>query len=410
MNDLPSFTVAQLGARGHYAIPRILYQDNILEHFYTDICAVKGWPKYLRLIPPQLQSKSLARLTGRVPHQLPTKLITAFSGFGFEYVRRLRRTFSVSEVTQTFLWAGKTFNRLVLQQGLRGTGIYTFNTAGLELLQAAKKNGLTAIMEQTIAPHQIEYSLLQEEQELHPDWSEPMQKDEYRQEYIDREQQEWSQADTILCGSEFVRDSIQQCGGPVERCLVVPYGVDTKFQVLPKIPHNGPLRVLTIGSVGLRKGSPYVLETAKRLKGKAVFRMVGPINVSAQAVSSLQEQLELVGQVPRSQIYQHYAWADVFLIPSICEGSATVTYEALACGLPVITTPNTGSIVRNNIDGYIVPMRDVDAMIAKLDFLSSNKEQLSKMSQRALEQSIFGSLDQYKQRLLNNLKNKKISF
>ena len=129
MINLPSITVAQLGARSHYAIPRILHQARMLEHFYTDICAVKGFPKYLRLIPPQLQSKSLTRLTGRVPHQLPTKLITAFSGFGFEYVRRLRKAFSASEVTKTFLWAGKTFNRLVLQQGLRGTGIYTFNTA-----------------------------------------------------------------------------------------------------------------------------------------------------------------------------------------------------------------------------------------------------------------------------------------
>ncbi|MDJ0633604.1 MAG: glycosyltransferase family 4 protein [Xenococcaceae cyanobacterium MO_188.B29] len=395
--------VAQLGARGHYAIPRILHQEKMLEHFYTDICAVKGFPKYLRLIPPQLQSKSLARLTGRVPKDIPTKLITTFSGFGFEYVQRLRQAFSRTEVTKTFLWAGKTFNQLVLKQGLRGTGIYTFNTAGLELLQAAKKKGLKGIMEQTIAPHRIEYSLLQQEQELHPGWSEPMQKDEYCQEYIDREQQEWSQADIILCGSEFVRDSIGKCGGPVKRCVVVPYGVDTKFQVAPKQTHNSPLRVLTIGSVGLRKGTPYVLEAAKRLKGKAIFRMVGPINVSAQATSILQENLELVGQVPRSQIHQHYAWADVFLLPSICEGSATVTYEALACGLPVITTPNTGSIVRDNIDGYIVPIRDVEAIVSKLELLISQPELLQQMNAQALKISELGSLTSYQTRLLQVL-------
>ena len=403
MTHQKTILVAQLGARGHYAIPRILHQEKMLEHFYTDICAVKGFPKYLSLIPPQLQSKSLARLTGRVPHQLPTKLITAFSGFGFEYVRRLRKAFSASEVTKTFLWAGKTFNRLVLQQGLRGTGIYTFNTAGLEILQAAKQQGLTTIMEQTIAPHQIEYSLLQAEQELHPGWSEPMQKDEYRQEYIDREQQEWSQADIILCGSEFVRDSIDKCGGPIERCLVVPYGVDTKFQVSPKTVPNRPLRVLTIGSVGLRKGSPYVLEAAKRLAGKAVFRLVGPINVSVQAASSLQEHLELIGQVPRAQIHQHYAWADVFLLPSICEGSAVATYEALACGLPIITTPNTGSIVRDNLDGYIVPIRDVDAIVSRLELLISQPNLWQQMKIQTSERRQYGSLDKYTERFLSIL-------
>ncbi len=403
MTHQKTILVAQLGARGHYAIPRILHQAKMLEHFYTDICAVKGFPKYLSLIPPQLQSKSLARLTGRVPKDIPTRLITAFSGFGFEYIQRLRKAFSRTEVTKTFLWAGKTFNQLVLKQGLRGTGIYTFNTAGLELLQTARQKGLKGIMEQTIAPHQIEYNLLQQEQELHPGWSEPLQKDEYRQEYIDREQQEWSQADIILCGSEFVRDSIGKCGGPVERCVVVPYGVDTKFQVSPKTPHHSPLRVLTVGSVGLRKGTPYVLEVAKRLKGKAVFRMVGPINVSAQATSSLQENLELVGQVPRSQIHQHYAWADVFLLPSICEGSATVTYEALACGLPVIATPNTGSILRDNIDGYIVPIRDVDAIVSKLELLIAQPKLLQQMNAQALKISELGSLTSYQTRLLQVL-------
>ena len=45
----PKLLVAQLGARGHYAILHILHQEKMLEHFYTDICAVKGFPKYLRL-------------------------------------------------------------------------------------------------------------------------------------------------------------------------------------------------------------------------------------------------------------------------------------------------------------------------------------------------------------------------
>ncbi|MBE9166969.1 glycosyltransferase family 4 protein [Pleurocapsales cyanobacterium LEGE 06147] len=392
--------VAQLGARRDYAIPRMLHWGKRLEHFHTDICAVKGLPKYLRLIPQKFQSKSIARLTGRIPYDIPLNLITTFSSFGFEYTQRLRKARSASETTKTFLWAGKTFNKLILDRGLRGTGIYTFNSAGLELLRAAKKQGLATIMEQTIAPHQIEHRLLQEEQELHPDWEEPIEHNRYRLEYIQREQQEWEQADLIVCGSEFVREGIRQCGGPAERCVVVPYGVDTKFQLPPKSSRNGPLRVLTVGSVGLRKGTPYILEAAKRLKGKAIFRMVGPIHVSPTATSALVEHLELLGQVPRSQIMEHYAWADVFLLPSICEGSATATYEALACGLPVITTPNTGSVVRDGLDGYVVPVRDVDAISEKLELLISQPEILISLRKQALQRSIFGSLASYQNRLL----------
>src|SRR5208283_380502 len=111
-----------------------------------------------------------------------------------------------------------------------------------------------------------------------------------------------------------------------------------------------PLRVLTVGTVGLRKGSPYVLEAAKQLTGKAVFRMVGGIGVTREAETQLREHLELTGAVSRNEIAKHFEWADVFLLPSICEGSATVTYEALAHGLPVICTPNTGSVVRDGME------------------------------------------------------------
>jgi glycosyltransferase involved in cell wall biosynthesis len=60
------------------------------------------------------------------------------------------------------------------------------------------------------------------------------------------------------------------------------------------------------------------------------------------------------------------AWADVFLLPSICEGSALAIHEALAAGLPVVTTPNSGSVVRDGVDGYVVPVRDVDAIVDRL--------------------------------------------
>ena len=99
----------------------------------------------------------------------------------------------------------------------------------------------------------------------------------------------------------------------------------------------------------MRKGSPYVLEAARRLAGSATFRMVGPCSLPAQIIDGAPSNLEILGPVPRGDIMRHYAWADVFLLPSVCEGSATVVYEALTAGLPVICTPNTGSVVRDGV-------------------------------------------------------------
>ncbi|MEJ0001123.1 MAG: glycosyltransferase [Verrucomicrobiota bacterium] len=90
-----------------------------------------------------------------------------------------------------------------------------------------------------------------------------------------------------------------------------------------------------------------MLEAARRLGSRAQFRMVGAIQVFPEAERALRQHVELTGPVPRAQIAAQYAWADVLLLPSICEGSATVTYEAMAQGVPVVCTPQTGSVVRD---------------------------------------------------------------
>ena len=258
-NALPhSIIVAQLGARMHYGVPRILHRAGMLVRFYTDVCAVKGWPRLLGPVPCALRPTPLRRLLGRVPKGLPRDRITAFTSFGPEYARRCAAVASPAEATATHLWAGRTFCELVLRRGLDGvSGVYTFNSAGLELLEYARQIGLLRVMEQTIAPAEGEEKLLAEDQRVFPDWELPRGSDPHRVEFAARERAEWDCADLILCGSEFVREGIAQCGGPVERCVVVPYGVDLGLPSPPRGKRGTRLRVLIAGAVGLRKGAPH---------------------------------------------------------------------------------------------------------------------------------------------------------
>lgn len=396
-----NYLVAQLGARMHYAIPRILHEAGMLAHFYTDICAVKGWPRLLGHIPAAVQPGSLKRLQGRVPKDVPAGKITAFTSFGLEYQRLRSKSATPTETTQTHLWAGKRFCELVLNSGFYDArGVYTFNSAGLELMTAARQRGLRTVMEQTIAPLKAETELLQAAQERYPGWEPEPAEDTARAAFIERERAEWEQADLILCGSEFVRDGIAACGGPVEKCCVVPYGVDTTTWAVTREPRNGPLRVLTAGAVGLRKGSPTVLEAAKLLKGKAEFRLVGNLAVHDTARQSLEAALDITGAVPRTEMHRQFAWADVFLLPSLCEGSATVVYEALAAGLPVVCTPNTGSVVRHGIDGYVVPIHTPEAIVHGLMTLISDPGLLRVMSGNARARASEFTLDRYQERVL----------
>jgi glycosyltransferase involved in cell wall biosynthesis len=401
-----TYLVAQLGARMHYAIPRMLHEAGMLAHFYTDICAVKGWPKLLRAVPVTMRPSGLKRLLGRVPNNVPAEMISAFTKFGWEYQRRRAAAITSSGRTATSLWAGKRFCNLVIASGLHNAdGVYTFNSAGLELLETARRQGLRTVMEQTIAPRAIEAKLLQAEFERFPGWEAPLAADSSLDEFIAREHAEWSCADLILCGSEFVRESISACGGPADRCVVLPYGVERRGAITQRKRHDGPLRVLTVGAIGLRKGTPYVLQAAKQLRGKAVFRMVGGITVLPPAEALLRKSVELTGPIPRTEMAEQFAWADVFVLPSLCEGSATVVYEALSAGLPVICTHNTGSVVRDGVDGYIIPIRDSSALVEAIEKFANTPDLLAHISDKSLQQARAYDLSAYKKGLVNALNN-----
>jgi glycosyltransferase involved in cell wall biosynthesis len=120
---------------------------------------------------------------------------------------------------------------------------------------------------------------------------------------------------------------------------------------------------------------------------------------SDKAKSELGKQLNMVGVVPRSEVTEHFKWADVFLLPSLCEGMATVLIEALSSGLPVIATENSGLEINDGVDGFLVPIRNPAAIAERLDQLASDPALLSEMSRNAKQRSEDFTLEAYSERL-----------
>ena len=394
--------VSQLGARMHYAVPRIFHRTGRLERLYTDICATVGWPRLLTALPPAALPGALRRLSGRVPQSIPRDRIGCFEAIGLASV--FARTMDTGRAADTSaaLTAGRRFSAAVARQGFGGADtLYAISGECLEQLRAARDRGLATVVEQIIAPRQIVDELVDAEIARHPDWGAAVEPDPHADAFAAREKAEWALADIVVCPSEFVRDGIARVGGPVERCVVVPYGVDVGAVPAAKAPRRGrPLRVLTAGAVGLRKGSPYVLEVARRLQGVAEFRMVGGVHLPSAVEDRLRQHVELTGTVPRSEMAWHYAWADVFFLPSVCEGSATVIYEALGNGLPVVTTPNAGSVVRDGIDGFVCSSGDADGFAGRIETLARDDALLGRMSVQARLQGLDHDVASYGRRLL----------
>jgi glycosyltransferase involved in cell wall biosynthesis len=112
------------------------------------------------------------------------------------------------------------------------------------------------------------------------------------------------------------------------------------------------------------------------------------------------QNIVLKNVVPHKNMTQHYNNADIFVFPSLHEGSALVTYEAMSCGLPVITTRNSGSIVRDGLDGFIVPLRDASMLAEKMQYFYDNQDKIAQMGKSAGEHAKDFTWDKYGHKLI----------
>lgn len=385
----PRVTVAQLGARKHYQEPLLFYEWGILDTLYTDFYA--GNSPMISLLRQKGIFKKLPntfkKALDRYEPRLNQAKIIDFPKFGYQYAQKLRN-YKGEGVSSIFIWAGQEFSKRILERGLGNANvIYGFNGASLELFQYAKQKGIKCVLDQTLAERSLMHKLLLEEENIWQNWpNSPFTVSDSDIELAQREQQEQDMADHIICGSQFVKDSLLERGVDGNKISVVSLGGTKESQSSqnislrssPKERGDG-LRILFAGEVGLRKGIPYLLEALKQLKGKIAFtcKIAGSIGIKAQRVAEYKDVCDFLGRVPRSQMLELYRWADVFVLPSICEGSAMVTYEALNYKLPIITTYNAGSIVTDGLNGFILPIRTPEKISQALLTLYSGKHQLN---------------------------------
>lgn len=374
----PKVLVAQLGARRHYQQPILLQKWGILDKFYTDFYA--GNNIFFNSLRNPIFYKNLPSLfkkgLDRYEQELENARICHSPLLAYQYARQ-RKNSSVEEKQGLLIEVAKKFSNRIIKNGLGDANIiYGFNGASLELFEFAKRNGIRCILDRVIAERSLLHKLLLEEEKYWRDWSvTPFRVDNTSLELMEREQREQELADHIICGSNFVKNSLIAKGINSDKISVVAIGrlKDSQSQhnnVQRQTPQKrgDGLRILFAGTVGLRKGIPYLLEALQKIRGKIPFncKVVGRLDIKSYYVEKYSSVCEFTGLVPRSKMRELYSWADVFILPSICEGSAMVTYEALSWGLPVITTPNSGSIVRDKVDGFIIPIRNSDIIAKKL--------------------------------------------
>lgn len=392
-------SVVMFGARMHYAVPNILHQAGKLHFLYNDLNVTSRPVSFLRHLPTTFLPASLKRLKARNPAPLPVKKSRSSFTLGLNHWLKLRYATSFSETVHEHERAARELADFSLRHGLvDGDCSFTYDRAGLEVMQHMRNHGKPSIMEQTVAPANCWKQLLTRSDA-------PLPADENTLDALNvlsyREKQEWALASQILCGSEYVASSLISLGVASHKCYVVPYGVRPPSG--PKVPksYRGDrrLRCLFIGEVGYRKGANDALSAAKLLRDEVEFTFAGGI-VHTEIYEPLDmPNLRMLGVVPRTEVANLYEWADVFVLPSLLEGSATVTYEALSHGVPVVCTYETGSVVKHDFNGLIVEGSNPRALAAAINKLRAPGE-VERLSSAALSSSELWSFTAYSRRFL----------
>ena len=191
-------------------------------------------------------------------------------------------------------------------------------------------------------------------------------------------------ADRVIIPSEFVRRTFLEAGVPEHKLRTIPYGIDLEH-FRPSARRDSVFRVLFVGNIGIQKGVHYLLEAWKRLAlPGAELRFIGTVEEEMKPVLARYEGLYVhAGHVKHEELHREYGNASLFILPSLQEGSALVTYEAMACGLPSIVSENTGSVVRDGEDGFVIPIRSSDAIAEKLQWMYDHRDEAAGLGSSA---------------------------
>lgn len=245
-----------------------------------------------------------------------------------------------------------------------------FAVFSLGAQRAARAAGARTVLERGSTHVLTQYALVAEEYRR---WRCPTPPVDRR--LVDRQLREYDEAEYVSVPSRFVHQSFVDRGFAAGRLVLIPYGADCRF-FSPGVSPRRPFRILTVG-LSLRKGTPYLFEAASLL-GLDGARGRGPEMelclagaVAPDLVNVLRTTrvpVRYVGALSQRELAAVYRSASVFVLPSIEEGMALSILEALASGLPVVVTPNTGAtdIITHGREGLVVPPQDAAALAQAL--------------------------------------------
>jgi glycosyltransferase involved in cell wall biosynthesis len=366
--------VIQDGTRLQYAVPLALQRAGALRLMFSEGFMRRGAKsRLIRSVAGKIPSQPLRSMMRRRADEIPPQLVRTSS------LIAVRQAMSRNRMGDGELLNERSFRAVgnwVRKQGIDDcNALFGFiRNIDPQLCAEYQTQGILTVGDQPAAPAAVEAAETAIQIQRWPDWNVP----ETASDYAILQQVEsatWPTLDRIICGSGYVRDGLIAQGVNACKIRVLQYPIDAARYPTslnkPLGPGDTPLVIGYTGTVSLRTGAPYFLEVAKRLKGERFrFIMTGPVHLPDAIKKVMSQFVEFVVPAASTRTVKFLLDFDMFLFPGTCDGSAAIATQAMATGLPVITSPNSGTVVRDGIDGFVRDYSDIDGMVSSIEALA----------------------------------------
>ncbi|NQT15303.1 MAG: glycosyltransferase family 4 protein [Planctomycetes bacterium] len=345
----------------------------------------------LKSLAPRLARRRFARLT-RAPR---------IEGRWGEWGRMAKRVVGGSWADERLSYQANDWLMRTMRRECRRstvTAVHAYEDCSLWQFEEASRLGKACIYDMPIGCYQAWEQTQAALARRYAAWLPPGGLDANRYVRPEQKAREMELANLVLAPSAFVRSTIQQFTD--KKVALAPYGVDLEFWH-PGPPRllDGPIRFIYAGQCSLRKGIPVLFRAweAAALKDASLV-LVGSWKFDDARCRDMPKHVVFLGPMSAEALLAQYQAASVFVFPSYFEGFGLVITEAMACGLPVITTEATaGPDILDESTGRVLPTGDVDSMVESLRWFAAHRDRLPAMKQAARAKAETCTWERYRQ-------------
>lgn len=298
---------------------------------------------------------------------------------------------------------GECLFRQRLTAGKFGEIAYLWPGVSLETYQAAKRSGLTIIYE-GVNTHEVNSKSILDAAYSNLGISVAH---EITNEKIALESEKLKLADYVFSCSPIMTDAFLKNGIPVGKILQTSYGLSSSSIAKSNYKTTDQLVFTFVGSIGVRKGVHLLLDYWQKAGLNAKLRLVGKVDDAFKPIIEPCLKRQDIEHIPfTNDLATIYHNTDVFILPSIEEGSPLVTYLALGAGLPIIASPmGAGGVLTHNLNGLVIPPEDRDAWIEAMHKLADDADLRGSLASEAFKLSYEYTWQNVAQQRLSQIQN-----